>query len=299
MTSSLHPPDLSPSAVLPRVAWALPTAGCPRGLALAREKGAVLAWDDEGWLYLLSRSGERQAMRRYPAVAAACCADDGSACAVARDGGEICWLAPDLSPRWQTNLPQRVVAVALDPFGRCLAAADARGHLRLFDCKGRPLASATSPRPLLHLAFVPEAPFLAAADYGLVASYDLAGKCAWSDRLVANIGSLAVSAAGSRIAVACYTEGLVSFSLSGKQLGRQKTEEPCRLLGLSADGRLALAGGLGNRLFLLGPDGKALTVCPLDRPPLAVALAPLGERAVAALPGRRVMGLDLRGVVRR
>jgi hypothetical protein len=133
-------------------------------VALAREKGSLLAWDENNWLYLLNRRGERQTqVHGTAALTAACSADDGSAYAALGSRGEVWWLAPDLMPRWQRTVPFPPLAAALDPFGQYLAVSDARGHLHLFDRNGRPRCRVETPRPLYHLAFVPEAPGWSAA----------------------------------------------------------------------------------------------------------------------------------------
>src|SRR5438552_17435935 len=95
-------PPPSPAAFPMRPLWSQPLAAPARGLALAREKGWVLAWDEAHWLYLLNQKGERQAQVHAPAaLAAACCADDGSACAAVGGRGEVWWLAPGPTTPWE------------------------------------------------------------------------------------------------------------------------------------------------------------------------------------------------------
>src|SRR5262245_61581126 len=138
MTSSITSPQPTPTFVGVRPAWEFAAVATVRTLALAREKGCVLAWDESQWLYLLDRSGKRQAQVPAPRpLAAICCSDDGSAWAAVGMGGEVWWLAPDLMPRWQRALAQPAVAAAMDPFGQYLAAADSGGQLTLFDRSGK------------------------------------------------------------------------------------------------------------------------------------------------------------------
>jgi hypothetical protein len=295
MASSPSLPAPRPAPGAPRILWSLATQGRPLGLSLAREKGWLLAWDDSNWLYLVNRKGERQAQRHGGAspVTAACGADDGSAYAAA-GGGEVWWFAPDLMPRWQRTLGAPALAAALDPFGQCLAVSDSRGQLSLFDRKGRRLGQGETPRPLNHLAFVAEAPrIVGAADFGLLACFDPAGRLVWREGLVTHVGGLAVSGAG-RIAVACFTEGLRFHSLEGKKEGCLRLAEPCRLASLSYDGGRALVSGLGNRLLLVDRDGRTLESTELEGPAAALALAPLGDAAAVALADGRVLSLDLR-----
>src|SRR5690349_5628145 len=148
MTLSRSAPSPVPTAGVFKPAWSLTTGAPPCGLALAREAGRLLVWDENHWLSLVNGRGERQGQARpLPALAAAAGADDGSALAVAGARGEVWRLAPDLAPRWQRTLRHPAVAVALDPFGHRLAVSDARGGLFLFDRDGRPLWQAPQPRP--------------------------------------------------------------------------------------------------------------------------------------------------------
>jgi hypothetical protein len=297
MPSSPSLPGLKLVYGTPRPLWSLTTAGCPRGVALAREKGWALAWDDHDWLYLLNHRGERQAQFHCTSPpAAACCADDGSAYAAAGSRGEVWWFTPDLMPRWERSVGHAAVAAALDPFGQYLAVSDARGNLRVFDVYGRAMAHTQTPRPLHYLAFVPEAPvLLGSADLGLVAGFDLTGHCLWRDGLVATVGSLAVSGSGDRVVLACYSEGLRLYNFTGQKQGHVALPEPCRLALLTFDGRLTLVVGPGNRVLLIDRKGQTVVTPAVEQPVVAAALGALGDTLVLAQTDNRVVGLDLKG----
>jgi hypothetical protein len=293
-SSSLVPP--APARSAPRLTWTFKPAGRPGGLALAREKGFFFTWDDKDWLYLLDRAGQRQAQVRAPApVGAGAVADDGSAYAVAGREGGVWWLAPDLMPRWQHGAKHAGVAVALDPLGQMLAVSVTRGRLYCYDRLGRPLARVETPRPLHHMAFVPEAPYLvASADFGLVACYDPEGQCAWRDGLVAHVGSLAVTADGSRIILACYTDGLRSYDLAGRKLAGLAQTEPWRLAAVTIDGQRLLGASLRNDVHELDPQGQIRRTVTFESPVVALALGALGRDGAVALADGRIIGLDLR-----
>jgi hypothetical protein len=265
-------------------------------LALARENGWLLAWDEHDWLYLLNRQGHRQAQRHLPApLTEACAAADGSAYAAVGGDGEVWWLAPDLMPRWERKVPHRALAVAMDPLGQYLAVADVRGALYLFDCRGRTVSRGESPRPLQHLAFVPEAPLLlGCADYGLLACFDPKGACVWREGLVVHVGALTVSGDGEHIVLACYSEGLRRYSRKGRKLDRLPLTEPCSLVTLTHDGRGMLVAGLSNQLLRLDGEGRALCSYALEKPAAALALGALGDEAYAACTGGPLLALDLR-----
>jgi hypothetical protein len=263
-------------------------------LALAREKGWCLIWDEEQYVYLFSRTGATQARTKTPdRIVAACAADDGLAFVVAGIKGELWWLAPDLAVRWQQALTHPALAVALDLFGQYLAVADSQGNLHYFDCQGRPLGHVLCPRPLHHLAFVSSAPqILGCADYGLVIGHDLAGRCLWREGLFAHVGSLAVSGDGEQVVLACFSAGLQRYTAAGTNKGRLPLAEPCRLAAISFDGRYLLVAGLSNRTLLLDPTGRTLCDHAFDKAVVSFALGALGESAVVALVDGRVVGLE-------
>lgn len=281
------------AALQPLWAQALP-AGL-RGLALARETQALLLWSKSNWLYLLNRLGQRQAQVQLPeGLVAACCADDGSSYVAIGATGDIWWLAPDLTVRWQRTVPHRTVAAALDPFGQYLAVADVRGNLYGFDRHSRTVFQVSNPRPLHYLAFVPAAPFLVGcADYGLVVCLDPLGRCVWRDGLVAHVGALTVSGDGEQILLACYTEGLQRYDLRGRNQGRVAVGEPCYLAALSFEGGFTLAASLSSRLLLLDRNLQTLCTQAFDQPAVDLALTPLGDAAVVALADGRVLGLEV------
>src|SRR5437868_5836014 len=195
MSSSSSPPSAARPPGAFRLLWSHYLPAKPCGLALARERGWVLAWDANHWICLLNRGGERQAQWRPPdRLVMACCAEDGSAYAAVGGKGEVWWLAPDLMPRWEQSVAHPALACALDPFGQYLAVSDARGFIHIFDRQSRTVCRLQGPRPLYHLAFVPAvASLVCCADFGLVAALDLKGNWLWRDGLVANVGAMAVS----------------------------------------------------------------------------------------------------------
>lgn len=265
-----------------------------RGLVQAREKGWLLAWDTLNWLYLFDQAGKRQGQVHLPVpLTVAACAEDGSAYA-AGSQAEVAWLGPDLTTTWQRPLPRPALALALDAFGQFVAVADAGGQLHVFDRLGRLAWQVQSPRPFHHLAFVPAAPYLVAcADYGLVACFDHKGQWAWREGLVAHVGALAVDGYGEQIVLACFSEGLLRFSVAGTKHPRQTVAEPCRLASIAFDGLRTLAAGVSRRLHLLDAAGQSVLARELEHTPLAIGLNACGDTATAAFRDGTVLALDL------
>ena len=254
----------------------------------------LLTWDDRGQLHLLNRHGQREGQARLEGLTAASLSDDGTACAGTAVDGRVWWLTPDLAPQWQRTMPGGGRALALDAFGQYLAVGGTRGEVRLFDRHGRTVWTATAPRPLSHLAFVPTAPLLVgAADFGLVVCFDMQGQLTWRDGLVAHVGGLAVNPDGSVMVLACFGQGLIRYGSTGQKLGALPFHEPCRLVASTFDGRCLLSANLVHRLFVLTADGQVLSSQSLGQPLAGLAFSALGEHAFAALTGGAVLAFDV------
>ncbi len=278
-----------------RILWTRSTEAPLRGLALARESGWTLAWDTASWLHLFNRSGERQALVQFPTpVASAACADDGHSFAVLGSNGRLRLLARDLMPRWEREVEQPGLAVALSALGECLAVADTAGGVHLLDRTGKPLGKVALPRPCKHLAFVPEKPLLVAcADFGLVACLSSSAEVVWRDGLVARVGSLSIAAAGETIALACYGDGLWCYDLAGRK--RQRTDlGPCALAALSYVGDKILTVGLEQKVRLLDQAGGCLSSIPMEGAVQGLALAPLADVCWVGLAEGKVVALQVK-----
>jgi hypothetical protein len=282
---------------MPAALWTHRLAATPGGVALARESGHVLAWDQNCWLVLLGRNGNLQGQTRLDAgIAAATISDDGSAVVDADDRGTVAWRTPDLAVRWQHRLDRRPTNVALDTLGRAVAVADNSGAVRLFTAEGHsPWPPMTLPRPIIHLTFAPTAPALfAAADFGLVTCLDLGQRrAAWQDAPVVHVGSLAVTGLPVVAVAACYSEGLRRYALTGTAMALPNvpTPEPCRFVAATFAGDQFLVGGVFGGLHRISADGTVLSAEKMDQPIAGLAWRPRGESAVIALADGRVVGM--------
>lgn len=266
-----------------------------RGLSLARERECVLAWDGQDGLFVFDRAGRTQARRSSPLpVAVACASEDGRVYAVgSKQSPGICLLTPDLTPRWKRSLPHPATAIALEPFGRCVAVADAGCTLHIFDARGHSIRSMTTPRPLFHLAFVPEKPLLiGAADFGLIVCFDSAGECRWRDGLVAHVGALTLSGDGDCIHLACFGDGLYRYSAAGPPAQRIALEAPCHLAALSYAGDSLLTADREQRVNWRDGEGRLREAIHLEGAVTALALGALGDYGIAGLADGSILWLE-------
>jgi hypothetical protein len=283
--------------VTPVAAWSAPLGGTPAGVALAREARQVLAWSPSR-LVLFNHDGRTQAEHRPTSpLTAAAVADDGTAFAAADEADHVAWLAPDLTPRWQTVLAHRPTALALDSFGQYLAVADRRGGVSLYDRTGRRVETFTAVRPLRFLGFAAAAPLVAAAaDFGLVTVLEPFGRgWVWQDRPVTHCGGLAVGPKGEPVVAACFSEGLRRYDAFGKSPAGAGPAGPCQAVGLNYDATLTVTADLAGWLRGFDATGAVRFEYDCDRPVAALAVAALGERVYVTLTDGSVRAVDVGG----
>lgn len=194
--------------------------------------------------------------------------------------GEVWWLDPDLTARWQRRMEFPACAAAMDSFGQYAAVCDQKGWLRVYNRLGDVVFLLSSPRPLLHLAFAPEtARLFASADYGLVACFDLTGRWLWRDGLVSHVGGLAVRGDGDLLLLAGFSDGLHCYRGDGQKVPPVSVGEACARAVMSFDGDRLLAAGMNHRLMLLDTTGQTLTMQTFEKSITAIALSALGDVA--------------------
>ncbi len=278
-----------------RIVWSRPLPAIPVGLSLARETGMVLVWDGENHLVRLDRLGQIIVRRPAPAslVAATCSEDGGTVAAIGRRG-QVWMMTSELGSLWERTLPRRPVALTLEHLGKQLAVADDSGGVHVFDTAGKVVWQVTAARPLVHLAFVPEAPvLLGSAEFGMVCAYDRTGNSLWRDGLVAHVGSLATSGDGARIVLACFTEGLCCYALAQPKQERLPKGGPSRLAALSWTGQSIVTVGLDSQLTMRDSTGTVRDDLPLSAAPVAIAMEALGESVLVALASGELVRVEV------
>lgn len=274
--------------------WSLTLGHSPRSLGLAREAELLLARDDRETVTLFTTRGAIQSSARVPGLVAACISDDGSTMAAVGSTGQVWWLTPDMRPRLERSIGAHAVAVAADSFGSYLAVSDRQSQLHLFDRSGQAIGRFQSPRPIYHLFFVPtEAKLVAASDFGWAGALELTtGHWTWSDRPVSNIGALAVAGSGDPAILACFSIGMRRYGAAGFR-DTTAMPRPCGLVALAFDATRGIACGVTPELFAFDARGQANVTLALDKAPVAIAIAALGDRAFCAFADGTARCYDL------
>src|SRR4051812_45008789 len=213
----------------PATVWTVLTDSPLKGLALAREAGAILAWDAGGPGYLLDLNGQHRSVSRARGrVSAGTISDDGALVALLVEGGRLLLLSADLEPIADRPAPSEASAIAVDPHGRYVAVASRMSVTQLFTRHGRSAGKFETRQALAHLAFIPDRPFLVgAAAFGLIVGVDfrpgssgrLTADVNWQEVVLSNVGRLTTSGDGGMILASCYTHGLQRYDLRGQNEG--------------------------------------------------------------------------------
>ncbi len=203
-----------------------------KGLSFAKEAGTILAWDEGNQLYLLNLKGESLSFSRVPnRIQFGAISDDGSLIALLAepDDSGLMLLSADFDVQAQRAAPPEASFVTIDPHGRYLAVGTRLSLTHLFNRYGRQAGRLETMEPLSHLCFVPGMPLaIGAAAFGMLVGISLeAGRAGgrlepeivWNDRLMSNVGRLALNGDGAMILASCYTLGIQRFDVKGRNEG--------------------------------------------------------------------------------
>ncbi len=278
----------------PSQSWSFATDAPLVEMQLARETGELLACDASGGMYLLDRQGHIVTLTRgFHSVEALAWSDVGNRAVAAVDQTKLVTLSADLKVRWSLEMPEPILAVAIDPHGHYIAVCMADAVNRLYDIRKRQLAEFATSRPLSCLRFIATEPaFIAAAEYGLLGYYELLGREIWAERLWSNVGDLAITGDGKRIHVAGFNRGIQVFDHDGENLGSYVVEGTPSLVTASFAPRRLAVMTLERHLYWLDHDGEIIWVGSLPDDVRRISCDPLGEGMIVGFESGRIIRLD-------
>ena len=304
-------PEMSPrtsTRLEPEVAWTIVTESPLKGLALAREAGRILAWDEGNQLYLLSAQGESLSFSRVPQrITAGAISDEGSLIALLGEGDDasLVLLNADFDVEVERPAPTEASFLTIDPHGRYLAIGSRVGAVSFLNRYGRPAGRLETIQPLAHLCFLADRPFLiGAAAFGMMVGVEVHGagasgrlepEIAWQDRLLSNVGRLTVSGDGGMILASCFTHGIQRFDLQGRNEGSYHLGGTVSHAVPDFPGRTIAAATLEGELAIMNSAGNVRWRTRLPRPAIALEIDPLGRYVIYGYSTGEIVRLDLFG----
>lgn len=285
----------APFPYLLKPLWFVPGNTLVRGMSVVREGNYLFVWDEYDCLQLLNARGALQARAKIPGqVVAAVAADSGNCYVAVTKDGRLFSLGPDLGVRHWRQFRGGILSLALDPHGNYLLFTDADCGLGMTEVDGRQCWLDRTPSPLVFLAFMPVLPFIVGcSNLGFCSCYSFKGHPVWQSSLVCHIGALAVRGADGACALACYSEGLQHYSFAGKNQGRWRLREPCRLVSVAFASELFLVASLSNQVYLVNQSGGLLAETSLQKPASHIALSVAGDQGFAALYGGGLVSFQI------
>jgi hypothetical protein len=292
----------------PTNAWTVVTDAPLKGLAFAREAGTILAWDEGNQLYLFNIQGESLSSSRVPnKIEAGAISDEGSLIALLCEADEagLLLLSADFDIQSERPAPTEATLVTIDPHGRYVAVGTRFNTLHFINRYGKPAGRLDTMEPMSHLCFVPGLPLMVgAAAFGMLVGISLEGtgsqgrldpEIVWQDRLMSNVGRLALNGDGSMILASCFTLGIQRFDLQGRNEGSYHLGGTVSHAVPDFPGRTIVASSLEGELVVMNSAGNVRWRTQLPRPVIALDVDPLGRYVIYGHASGEIVRLDLFG----
>ncbi|MHB1556308.1 MAG: hypothetical protein ACYC61_02390 [Isosphaeraceae bacterium] len=290
----------------PETAWTVVTDSPLKGMALAREAGTILAWDEGNQLYLFDIQGESLSCSRVPSrILAGAISDDGSLVSLLVEGGEaeLLLLDADFTVAHQKPAPSDSAFVTIDPHGRYVAVGTRHGLLHLINRYGRPAGRIETVETIAHFGFVPDRPMaIGAAAMGMMLGVaidpprgggPLETEILWQERMMSTVGRLTLSGDGGMVLASCYTLGIQRFDLKGRNEGSYHLGGTVSHAVPDFPGRTIAAATLEGELAIMNSAGNVRWRTTLPRPAIALEIDPLGRYVIYGHGTGEVVRLDL------
>lgn len=269
----------------------------PEGIAaldLAAEASTLLLGTHTGTLVLLDRKGQQLVRERgFDGIQSLAWSDAGNFGVVALQGGRLRCVNEKLVTKWEVDLTGDVIGVALSPFGSHIAVSTESSRVHIVTTDKKEVAKFETVRPLQFLHFLHErAAVLGAAEFGHLCCHTLDGKEEWEERIMNNVGNMAVTGDGKRILLSAFNHGVQVLNSSGKQKGSFAIDGIPDFVAVARNRRRLVARTIEQRLYWLNFDGEVSWGGDLSAdPPLHLAVSPLGDRLFVATQSGRLMQL--------
>src|SRR5262249_5296796 len=177
--------------------------------------------------------------------------------------------------------------------------------LHLINRYGRPAGRLETIESLSHLCFVSDQPLVVgAAAFGMVMGVELVAargggrlvpEILWQDRLLSNVGRLAISGDGGMILASCYTLGIQRYDLRGRNEGSYHLGGTVTHAVPDFPGRTIAAATLEGELAVMNSAGNVRWRTQLSRPAMALELDPLGRYVIYGHGTGEIVRLNLFG----
>ncbi len=218
-------------------------------------------------------------------------------------------MSADFDVLSERPAPTEATFVTTDPHGRYVAVGTRFNTLHLFNRYGKAAGRLETMEPLSHLCFVPGRPIMVgAAAFGMLVGIALEGtpvavggstpRSSGNDRLMSNVGRLALNGDGGMILASCFTLGIQRFDLQGRNEGSYHLGGTVSHAVPDFPGRTIVAATLEGELAVMNSAGNVRWRTRLPRPVTALDVDPLGRYVIYGHATGEIVRLDLFGGAR-
>eukprot|EP00913_Durusdinium_trenchii_P011134 g10456.t1 len=260
----------------------------------ASESGDVLAADASGGLYRIDRQGKLGALTRgFLELGGLAFSDTGNRGAAVTAEQRLSCFDAQLKVEWSIEMPEPVMCVGIDPYGRHLAVALANGQNVVYDVNRKLVCRFETIRPLRILRFLATEPaVIGAAEYGLIGRFDMEGREVWSENVHANIGGICVTGDGQLVYAAVFNHGIRMFDDFGDSQGSYLIEGTPHRLACSFDTSRLVVTTLEKHLYWLDDEGELVWATTLPQEIEQVACDPLGNGLLCGFASGRLVRFE-------
>jgi hypothetical protein len=232
-----------------RLEWTRRLPSAPVRVLLAREVWRILVQEVDALRFWDGRGEADQFVSLESPLRCLHLSDLANLLVTIDERNRLLGFSSELEQLWHLPWDRPLRAVAVAPLGQQFAVADDQG-VSVMNTRGERLWRTITPRPLHHLAWIPETlSLVGAADLGLLCGFDRGGTIRWREGLMTHIGSLAVRGDGHEILLACFSDGIRV---------RQQDRSGCPLLAGSTPCRALAASYSADVLFTLDLEARGL-----------------------------------------
>ncbi|GAB5442470.1 MAG: hypothetical protein Fues2KO_28190 [Fuerstiella sp.] len=269
----------------------------PEGIVamdLAEEAGTLLVGTANGQLLLLDHNGEQlRRVRGYDGLRFLQWSPMGNFAVVAQDGGRLVCLDHRLTPCWDAQITGEIVGVCISPFGSHIAFSTESSQVQVVTTDRRQVSRFQTQRPIDFLSFLwQEQSLICAAEFGHLSCHALNGDEHWNERIMNNVGNMAVSGDGSRILLSAFNHGVQLLNGRGRQKGSFMVDGIPDFVAVAASKRRLIARTIEHRLYWMTFEGEVSWGCDLaSDPPREICIGPLADHLFLSTQSGRLLHL--------
>lgn len=264
-------------------------------MCLSSERRTLVVATTSGHLALIDAGGRLQYRESgFDNLTQLAWAEAGNFGVAVTDARELVCFDHTLTRRWEVSMPVDVVGLAISPYGSHIAVSTGSSMVHIVTVDKSEVSKFETTRPVEFIQFSQqEAKLIAAAEFGHLCCHQLDGKERWNERIMNNVGNMAVSADGKRILLSAFNHGIQVLGGSGRQKGSFIVDGIPDFVAISPNRRRLAVRTIEHRVYWLDFEGNVKWGCDFGQDPIRnICPGPLGDRVSVSTESGRLLQLE-------